>query len=173
MPRVHVYTPQLIFKWPLSKRPLTQYFVVHHIGRIPAGLGADNIDADRVNDWHIERGWAGIGYHFLIRPNGVIEQGRPDYAMGAHDEGENARSIGICVVGDFEQTLPTPKQIIALTLLLADLHEKYGLKPSNDTMCGHRDNEPPETPTECPGKYLYESLPDVIHAVACMLGDHE
>lgn len=170
MEHIEVIKPPLQFAHPLLRRPRTDYFVVHHFGPMPAGLDPIKIDADYVNDLHMsDRGWAGIGYHYVIKTDGTVEQGRPDWAMGAHDAGENACSLGILVVGNFEVQQPLPRQVIALQLLLADLHGQYGLVPSVKTMRGHRDDEPPETPTLCPGKYLYELLPLVQHAVQCMV----
>ena len=44
-------------------------------------------------------GWSDIGYHVVIRKNGVAEAGRPLERPGAHVEGHNEDSIGICWVG--------------------------------------------------------------------------
>jgi N-acetylmuramoyl-L-alanine amidase len=57
-----------------------------------------------INEWHRLRGWlspSGIscGYHYIIRRRGVVERGRPLEEVGAHVEGHNSDSIGICVVG--------------------------------------------------------------------------
>ena len=54
------------------------------------------IDVDR---WHKERGFWGIGYHYLINVDGQIELGRPIDMIGAHCKGHNANSVGICYVG--------------------------------------------------------------------------
>lgn len=50
-------------------------------------------DIDR---WHKQRGFKMVGYHFVIRLDGTIEQGRPLEMIGAHCTGHNAHSIGIC-----------------------------------------------------------------------------
>jgi N-acetylmuramoyl-L-alanine amidase len=159
MERVKIKDVNLQFAYPLSTRPRTDKAVVHHFGQIPAGRDPATIDANYVNDLHItDRKWAGVAYHYIIRLDGTIEQGRPDWAMGAHDAGENANSLGILVVGDFRTQYSRPQQVLSLVRLYADLCEKYQW-PALERLEGHCDNEPPETPTECPGKNLYEILP--------------
>ena len=99
MDRVRVIDTHLQFCRPLTARSRTEYAVVHHYGPVPAGFDLARIDADHVNDMHMrDRGWCGIGYHAVIKTDGTIEEGRPEWAMGAHDEGENARSLGLLVV---------------------------------------------------------------------------
>lgn len=173
MRRVSIIETNLEFSSPLKPRQPTRYFVIHHIGKIPARLSADKIDAEMINEWHKERGWAGIGYHYAIRTDGGIERGRPRWAQGAHDEGENSCTIGICVIGDFSAAAsrPTDAQMEALCGLLAELVDLYGLAPIDaGTIVGHRDNEPPETPTECPGDGLYALLPEIRDRVRGLCG---
>lgn len=55
--------------------------------------------ASDIHRWHKEFGWDGIGYHFVVRRNGKIENGRPTYWPGAHVRGHNHESIGICLIG--------------------------------------------------------------------------
>lgn len=58
-----------------------------------------DIDAAEIRSWHLARGWDDIGYHYVIKLNGVIETGRPLDVIGAHVRGQNRDSIGICYVG--------------------------------------------------------------------------
>lgn len=55
--------------------------------------------ATDIDDWHCERGFDGIGYHYVITLDGTVELGRPLEKRGAHCLGHNLRSIGICYVG--------------------------------------------------------------------------
>jgi len=55
--------------------------------------------AEEINDWHKQRGWSGIGYHYVITVKGKLEAGRPEYWQGAHAKGHNYKSIGICMIG--------------------------------------------------------------------------
>lgn len=51
----------------------------------------------------VKDGWAGIGYHFVIRKDGTIERGRPLSVVGAHAQGDNLHTIGICMARNFEK----------------------------------------------------------------------
>lgn len=71
--------------------------IIIHCADTLAGM---DIGAAEIREWHTrERGWRDIGYHYVIRRNGVIEKGRADSVQGAHTKGQNANSLGICLVG--------------------------------------------------------------------------
>ena len=68
--------------------------------------------SEDINRWHLERGWDGIGYHYVItngrakstdsykeQDDGSIEKGRPVEKTGAHVRGHNSDSIGVCLIG--------------------------------------------------------------------------
>lgn len=133
----------------LSDRPATNLIVIHHVGDIDRDVGAAEI-----HEWHKSNGWSGIGYHYVIRKDGTIERGRPKKTIGSHAYGFNKTSIGINIVGDFEQANPTNEQIEAVAQLIAELCAIYDLVPTPDTVKGHRDL----MPTTCPGKNLYDIL---------------
>ena len=168
MSRTTVTETHLEYKTSLKPRQKTRRFTLHWPGWLPAGFNLAGLGAAIIHGWHLARGWAGIGYHYVIKLDGTIERGRPRWALGAHDEGENADSIGICVV---YQEKPTEAQIDALAALLADLSDIYGQFPDDPgTVDGHRDNEPRETPTECPGDVLYAMLPEIRRRARAALG---
>ena len=48
---------------------------------------------------HLEFGWNGIGYHKIIKRDGEIENGRPEFWIGAHVYGKNDQSLGVCLIG--------------------------------------------------------------------------
>jgi N-acetylmuramoyl-L-alanine amidase len=58
-----------------------------------------DIGASDIKKWHLDRGWKDIGYHYVIRRNGDIENGIAVALAGSHTKGHNANSIGICLVG--------------------------------------------------------------------------
>lgn len=104
-----------------------------------------DIGRAEIDDWHRQRGWSQIGYHFVIRRNGDIEMGRPVAKIGAHVRGYNTKSIGICIVGGVsEHGNPennfTAPQFESLQLLLIGLASEYQVSP--DRMMGHRDLSP-------------------------------
>jgi len=90
----------------------------------------DNVET--INQWHFERGFSGIGYHFFISRNGLVFEGRKISAIGAHCEGHNHDSIGICLSGldNF-----TPEQLESLEKLIIDLCFVYKIKKEN--VVGH------------------------------------
>jgi N-acetylmuramoyl-L-alanine amidase len=59
-----------------------------------------------------------IGYHFVIGLDGVIESGRSLEEVGAHVQGNNSNSIGICMIGTDQFTT---EQWNALRLCLVNL----------------------------------------------------
>lgn len=59
----------------------------------------ERVDISEITKWHMARGFLTVGYHLVIQPDGEVQKGRPLNAMGAHVEGENFDSIGICLVG--------------------------------------------------------------------------
>lgn len=52
-----------------------------------------------IHKMHLSFGWDGIGYHKIICRSGVIENGRPEYWVGAHVKGKNDVSLGVCLIG--------------------------------------------------------------------------
>jgi len=135
----------------LVERAETDMIVIHH-------TGSPDMDADakKIHSWHIGNGWAGIGYHFVIRKSGRIERGRPEWAVGAHAEGENSHTIGIHLSGDFSAVEPTSIQIEKLALLIANLSEKYGIPIDREHVVGHGEL----MATDCPGSNLQALLDD-------------
>jgi len=96
--------------------------------------------AEDIHRWHLERGWDGIGYHYVIGVDGKIENGRPDYWMGSHVVWHNYGSLGVCLIGknDF-----TEDQYRSLEFLIVGLMGKY----ANAEVVGHYELDPKKT---CP-----------------------
>lgn len=129
------------FKWngTLSVRKATNKILTHHAAWKSCGVM-------KIHKAHQSNGWAGIGYHFLVRKNGKIYEGRPINTVGAHCTGENSDSIGICFEGDFTTDTMTNKQLKAGQELIAYLVKLYGLSMSD--VYRHKDF----MATACPGK---------------------
>ena len=135
----------------LTERLRTDFIVVHHTGN-PLD---DDLSAEEIHRSHIvNNGWSGCGYHFIIRKDGTIEEGRPLWAMGSHAYGENWRSVGVHLCGNFEISVPTEAQIESAAYLIGWLCDYYDLTPTAETVVGHRDL----MATACPGQNLYEML---------------
>lgn len=138
----------------LTKRATTDIIVIHHTGN-PYD---DDLSVEQIHESHLGLGWAGIGYHFVVRKDGSVELGRPHEYIGSHAYGENSHSIGIHLSGNFEIVEPTAMQIESLSRLVADLAELYNIPVCGTTILGHRDL----IATACPGKNLYEIIIDTI-----------
>lgn len=100
-----------------------------------------------------DRGWNDIGYSFAIGGDGRIYQGRGFNIIGAHAPRYNARSVGICMIGDWRFDLP-PKQMITAVQNLIEYGVRNNIIESNYTLIGHRQTRP----TECPGDRLYKEI---------------
>lgn len=131
-----------------------KYLVVHCAATPPsADIGAKEIDR-----WHRARGFFQIGYHKVIRRNGVIEDGRPLDMPGAHARGFNHLSIGVCLVGGVAEDGKTPEnnftdeQWPSLRVLLKELKVRF----PNATILGHRDL--PDVHKACPSFGVREYL---------------
>lgn len=150
MERANIKETNLLFG-NLYKRESTDMVVLHH-------TGGNDIDAsaEQIHGWHIKNGWAGIGYHFVIRKDGTIERGRPEWAVGAHASGENDHTIGIHLSGDFLQAKPTAEQIEKCAMLIANLSADYGFSIDREHVLGHGEL----MATDCPGANLQTLLDD-------------
>ena len=121
-----------------SKRTITD-IVIH----CTATRAWQDYSADDIRRMHKARGWADIGYHYVVRLDGTIENGRDVDKIGAHVSGHNANSIGVVYVGGLDnqgkaKDTRTENQKNALLNLLLDLRQLY----PNARISGHRDFSP-------------------------------
>lgn len=100
-----------------------------------------DIGVEEIRDWHVNgNGWSDVGYHYIVRRNGMIEGGRPVEEPGAHAKGHNANSIGVCLVGGVKaDNTPdcnyTRAQWASLARLIRGLRASY----ADARILGHRD----------------------------------
>lgn len=99
-----------------------------------------NIGVREIDQWHRDRGWSGIGYHFVIRRSGKVETGRPVTRQGAHARGFNRNTIAVCLVGGVDTDSEpednyTKAQYAALVRLVNDLRTEHDIV----SVIGHRD----------------------------------
>jgi len=101
--------------------------IVHSIGGSKLNPLADtsNHTFKGVQDHHISLGWENFGYHWFISKNGIETEGRPEHYHGAHTTDWNYKSIGICLSGNFDATLPTKEQEITLARRLTAIRANY------------------------------------------------
>lgn len=107
---------------------------------------------EKIREWHVGRGWSDIGYHFVIERHGLIRHGRSVEKVGAHAEGANEDSIGVCITGDntsdtqgwhMDQIDAAQRLVDAILLLWPEAE-----------ILGHRDIKA----TECPGLEIREVI---------------
>jgi len=127
--------------------------IVIHCSAAPNGRRDSIEDVDR---WHKDRGFlrkaaarakhrpmlSSVGYHAFIDCEGRIAMGRHVDEVGAHAQGHNARSLGVCLAGT---DAFTAEQWASLKLLHQTLKDMW----PNATTCGHRDL--PGVTKDCPG----------------------
>lgn len=102
-----------------------------------------------IADYHVQtNGWPGIGYHFVIDAHGTIYQTNELSTLSYHCKGQNTRSIGIALIGNFELTEPSPQQYEAARQLVRDLRKQL---PQIDSIAPHKQYRA----TACPGKYFH------------------
>lgn len=98
-----------------------------------------------VRKWHKQRGFKDIGYHYVIEADGQIKNGRGKDEIGAHCEGHNANTMGICLVGGFDGKKLhhfSKEQMVSLRILIDGLFMSYGTLP----VVGHRKYAKKECP---------------------------
>ncbi|MFK7771376.1 MAG: N-acetylmuramoyl-L-alanine amidase [Saprospiraceae bacterium] len=170
---------------PIDTTPestVASHFIVHH----SAGQTTSSDFAAVVRSYYdlhtSTNGWDDIGYNWLIDGNGVIYEGRGQGLQGAHFSCMNENTIGICVIGNYENATPTSEAINALQNFIAwgsceedidvlgmDLHPSSTFNLNN--ISGHLDgNDSPNacSSTVCPGVNLYGLLPTIRDEIAAL-----
>ncbi len=99
-----------------------------------------DFSASDIDRWHKQRGWSGIGYHYVVKLDGTVEKGRPDSKIGAHVKGHNRNSIGVVYVGGIDYNLaPKDTRTIAQKEALVSLLQHLKCEFPNAEILGHRD----------------------------------
>lgn len=146
-----------VYDQPLDQ--ILRTVVVHH-SALPQSDGPREIQRMHIQD----KGYADIGYHFVIDGTGQIYEGRPINIRGAHTGGFNTGSVGICLMGNFENATPTATQLQSLENMIGLLRDAYGITH----IAGHRDFQPGVT--VCPGNHLSALLQSTATRLGLELG---
>jgi hypothetical protein len=138
--------------------------VIHHTWRPTAAQWRGAVTMRGIQRYHMQtEGWADIGPHLFIAPDGQVFEGRPLGTVGAHcgsPKGTpgvvfgNTGSIGIEVVGDYDTEIPTPALVLKVQHVIEWLRARFNL---TDQVRGHFEcrARPPKT---CPGRHLADAL---------------
>ncbi len=154
--------------WALSYPEDIKKIIIHHTA------SARNLDDPKqaVRDiyvWHtMTKGWGDIGYNYIIDQKGNIYEGRygGEKVVGAHAGRGNFGSIGIAVLGNFQETEPPEAVMSSLTALIREKAGMYNIDTeaksvfrgsTYENVMGHRDI----MTTACPGEKLFEMLPTI------------
>ena len=128
-------------------RSKTDYIAIH----CSATSEKQNFGAADIDKWHRSKGWACIGYHYVIKRDGTLEEGRKETQIGAHVADWNAVSLGICLIGGIDaddhtkaEDNYTDAQWETLKKLLKELKVRY----PKAKIQGHRDF--PKVAKACP-----------------------
>ena len=110
----------------MNRRKATTMIILH----CSATREGQDVKAKTIKQWHKDRGFDDIGYHYVIDLDGTIEKGRDEELVGAHCKGHNATSIGICYVGGCDKNMKpkdtrTPEQKRSMLSLVRKLVNKY------------------------------------------------
>lgn len=95
--------------------------VIIHCSDSPQGRGDDITTLHR---WHTQKGWSGVGYHYVILEDGTIQKGRPNFWDGSHARGYNGSHLGICLIGE---DYFTKEQYYSLKDLLSSLMLEFNI----------------------------------------------
>jgi len=137
-----------IWQRMLGQKKGINYITVHH------SASPITTTIDEINEWHRLRDFTlsklgfYVGYTYVIFPNGEIKQTRLDSEIGCHTLNHNKGNIGICLVGNFNDYVPTKEQWEALTGLITEKKAQYFI--DNKEIKCHSD----WANTECPGNNL-------------------
>jgi hypothetical protein len=162
-------------RWPQQYSKEVKLLAVHHTALKVRGDARSGLERMRaLYEYHAQsRGWGDIGYHYVIDEKGAIYEGHAggDYVVGGHAYCNNVGSIGVALMGNFDEEKPAQKQMQSLQWLLAELAKKYDIDVTQrirfhgkDLMpiAGHREL----VATACPGYYVRQTLAQVRGNVA-------
>lgn len=129
---------------------------VHHDGMPPTSLSSTRQVAARIEQIRqshvVGRGWADLGYHYVIDPSGRIWEGRSIRFQGAHVKDQNENNLGILVMGNFDQQSPTSAALSSLDGFLASQMQQYRISLGNVRTHQERAR------TACPGRNLQQYM---------------
>lgn len=124
---------------------------VHHEGWKPVWFTDTQATAERlalIRDSHLERGWADIGYHYIIDRSGRVWEGRDTAFQGAHVREENEHNLAVMLLGNFDLQKPSDAQYARLIETLRAMRHRHQV--AVDRIYTHQELKP----TACPGRAL-------------------
>lgn len=163
-----------LFTWPIQypESDIKAIFV-HHTASQEDAMEDSYAAMRAIYYYHtVTRGWGDIGYNYLIDEDGRIFEGRygGDKVVGAHTANFNVGTVGVAVIGNYQENEINGGAVEGLAKLLTNLTEKYKLDPlaitklrgkNVNVISGHRD----AGKTVCPGEHVYEKMVSIRQLV--------
>lgn len=111
--------------------------IIIHCTATPEGR---EVTVEELRRWHRAKGWADVGYHYVIYLDGSVHEGRPVWQAGAHTSGHNAHSIGVCYVGGCDAKMqPKDTRTALQKASMLNLLKKLLTLYPGATLHGHRE----------------------------------
>ena len=126
----------------IQYRPLIPARVAFIVVHCAATRPSQDFDVNDIRRMHLQRGFLDVGYHFVIKRDGTVQEGRPLDRQGAHVARFNHLSVGVCMIGGVAEdgVTPennfTPEQFASLRRVLSDLQHNHF---PHAEILGHRD----------------------------------
>jgi N-acetyl-anhydromuramyl-L-alanine amidase AmpD len=148
-PAAFVTEPKVVhIQYQLPKKSAYKKRALAAINQIVIHHSADNGTPESIASYHVSKGWPGIGYHYVIAKDGTVYHTNDIDEASYNVAQQNTRSLGICLIGNYEKDTPPDQQVASLKWLVKALRNIVGAIE----VVGHRDR----VATACPGKNLYE-----------------
>lgn len=143
---------------------------IHH-SATPAG----NVEDFR--EEHKQRGFSDVGYHAVIcngkgGADGLVEPGRAEKYQGAGVYGANGGKLHVCLVGNFENTMPSVAQLRSLGNWLLNQMNRLDPAGHNIKISGHSEAAVKGHGTLCPGEWMRVRLPQIRTWVLARLAEN-
>jgi len=124
-----------------------EYIILHH----SLTKDSETVSWSAIREYHMDRkGWRNIGYHYgieLVKKTPEIFIGRFEGDSGAHTRNYNKKSIGICLVGNYDLEQPSYEKWDLLLRLTKNIAFRYEIPIEH--ILGHRQIANYKS---CPGK---------------------
>lgn len=163
--------------WPIEYAKNIRKIIIHHTAS--SGDLSDQESVLRAIYYYhaVTKGWGDIGYNYIIGPDGTIYEGRAggEKVVAGHAAGYNTGSIGIAVIGNYQNDEVPYAVLKSLLAILDEKSQLYDLEPDgtgrfrgevDKNILGHRDVRS----TLCPGQKMYDKLPILREILAASQG---
>lgn len=159
--------------WPEEYPAEVKKIIIHHTATT-SNLDNPETAIRAIYYYHaVSRGWGDIGYNFIVAPDGTVYEGRAggDGVVAGHAQGYNTGSVGIALLGNYEESNLPGEMMKGLQGLIFEKANLHDIDPDgntefrgekSDNILGHRD----VSSTACPGEHTYEYLEDIRLMVA-------